>query len=185
MKQTRRVNGPMPGLCFRLMSWSLGLAYFFERPERVLAEAGIQTGEIILDYACGPGYFSLAAARLTGPAGQVTAADIHPLAISGVARRAAKAGLTNIKTVLTSRATGLADASVDLVIFYDAVHLVPDLPGLLAELARVLRPGGRLSASCHHWDAARLAQAITSQGPFELAGQGDKTQTFRLKAPAA
>jgi 23S rRNA U2552 (ribose-2'-O)-methylase RlmE/FtsJ len=64
---------------FRAMSLEFRLRDFFRPPERILREAGIRDGLTVLDFGCGPGGFSQAAAKLVGPEGRVYAVDNHPL----------------------------------------------------------------------------------------------------------
>jgi len=68
----------------------------------ILKEANIKSGDIILDYGCGPGNFSIPAAQIVGDKGKVFAADMHPLSEQFVLKNARKANITNIETILTS-----------------------------------------------------------------------------------
>jgi 2-polyprenyl-3-methyl-5-hydroxy-6-metoxy-1,4-benzoquinol methylase len=72
-----------------------GAVAFFNGCIRCL-DVGIQQGFRVLDYGCGPGGFSLAAAELVGNAGKVYVLDLHPLAIQQVQKKAAKRGLTTL-----------------------------------------------------------------------------------------
>ena len=91
----------------------------FLRPRKVLNKIeDIRNGVSILDYGCGPGSFTMAAAEMVGKDGTVIAADIHPLAIKQIQRPASKKGLTNIKTILTGGDTGLPDSSIDIILLY-------------------------------------------------------------------
>jgi SAM-dependent methyltransferase len=93
-----------------------------------------------LEAACGPGLISRV---LAGAAGEVVGVDATP-AMLEVARREA-AGLDNVSFVLgDATATGLPDASFDGAIARFAVHHIPVPSRLLAELARLVRPGGRV-----------------------------------------
>lgn len=148
-------------------------------PEMVLQEVALRPGMVVLDYGCGPGAFSLAAARLVGPAGRVYALDIHPLATRCVARAAAKEGLENIQTILGSSPGELAPQSIDVILLYDVLHLLPQPAATLEELHRVLKPSGTLSVSDHHLKDEKLIAAVTSGGRFHLAAQGRCTFEFR------
>ena len=94
-----------------------------------------------LDIACGPGHTAL---RMAREAGLVIAADIAPGMLETTRRLAAERGLGNV-LVQFAEATALpfADASFDLVTCRIAPHHFADVPGFLAEVARVLDPAGR------------------------------------------
>ena len=94
-----------------------------------------------LDIACGPGHTAL---RMARQAGLVIAADIAPGMLATARRLAAERGLDNLR-VLGADAAALpfADASFELVTCRIAPHHFADVPGFLAEVARVLVPAGR------------------------------------------
>ena len=108
--------------------------------------AEIDEGETILDLGCGAGIDSLLAARRTGPTGQVIALDFLPEMLERTSAAAAEAGIANIETVEAEmEAIPLPDESVDHVISNGVINLSARKRRVLAECARVLRPGGRLS----------------------------------------
>jgi ubiquinone/menaquinone biosynthesis C-methylase UbiE len=108
--------------------------------------AEIEPGETILDLGCGGGIDSILAAHRTGPAGRVIALDFLPEMLERTAAAADEAGLDNVETLEAEmEAVPLADASVDHVISNGVVNLSPRKRRVLAECARVLRPGGKLS----------------------------------------
>lgn len=113
-----------------------------------LRVAGIEPGETILDLGCGAGIDSILAARRTGPSGRVVALDFLPEMLERTARAAAEAGLENVEVLEAEMdAIPLPDASVDHVISNGVVNLAPRKRRVLAECARVLVPGGKLSLS--------------------------------------
>ena len=69
---------------FQFMCFFLKLRDKIIPPQKILNEIGIKPNLILLDYGCGPGSFSLAAAELVGKTGKVFALDIHPLALKKV-----------------------------------------------------------------------------------------------------
>lgn len=104
----------------------------------------IRQGEVVLDIGCGAGTDLLLAARRVGPRGRAIGVDM-----TGAMRRRAVAGaetcgLFNVD-VRDGDATALPvdDRSVDVVISNGVLNLVPDKPRAFAEIARVLKPGGR------------------------------------------
>jgi arsenite methyltransferase len=108
----------------------------------------ITPGETILDLGCGAGIDTILAAHRTGPSGRVIALDFLPEMLERTAEAAAEAGLDNIE-VLEGEidAIPLPDASANHVISNGVINLAPRKRRVLAECARVLVPGGKLSLS--------------------------------------
>jgi len=166
-------------LGFRLMSLSFMFRDMLNPREEVLSEVPIEPGCSVLDYGCGPGSYTIAAARLVGEAGKTYAVDIHPLAIRYVQNRAARQGLTNVATILSGCETGLPDESIDIVLLYDTLHTLSEPGRVLAELHRVLKPGGILSFNDHHLkEENEVIARVTQGGLFRLSGKGKKVYNF-------
>lgn len=146
---------------FRLRDW-------LRPPLKILREAGVLPGMTVLDFGCGPGGFSLAAARLVGREGLVYALDIHPLAVTKVYRAAVKKGLWNIHPIHGGHADELLNESADFVLVYDVLHDIPETDSVLGEIHRVLKTDGILSVSDHHLGEAPLLSIITGSGLFRL-----------------
>ena len=158
----------MSRIGYRIMAGTMALARRGPALEQRLRASGVHDGQTVLDYACGPGYYSVLAASLVGPAGRVIALDIQPAAVAMTAARARARGDVNVATVVSDRATGLPDASVDLVLLYDAIAGIADRRGVLAELDRVLKPGGDLSVWVEHRDPLFTIPLITENSRFVL-----------------
>jgi ubiquinone/menaquinone biosynthesis C-methylase UbiE len=146
--------------------------------EQRLRASGLREGQVVLDYACGPGYYTVVAARLVGPTGQVTAVDVQPAAAGIVADRARRAGVDNVTTRTSDRDTGLADASVDVALLYDAIAGIADRRGVLAELDRVLKPEGVLSVWVEHGLPEATLPLITENSRFVLRDQHEDVLNF-------
>jgi SAM-dependent methyltransferase len=113
-----------------------------------LRSAGIQPGERVLDIGCGAGIDTVIAARSTGPTGSVVALDFLPEMIERTARAAEEAGLGNVELLLGEmEAIPLPESSVDVIVSNGVVNLSPRKTRVMAECARVLRPGGRVCVS--------------------------------------
>jgi arsenite methyltransferase len=113
-----------------------------------LRVAEIEPGETVLDLGCGAGIDSILAAHRTGPSGRVIALDFLPEMLERTAAAAAEAGLDNVEILEGEmEAVPLADASVDHVISNGVINLAPRKRRVLAECARVLGAGGKLSIS--------------------------------------
>jgi ubiquinone/menaquinone biosynthesis C-methylase UbiE len=133
----------------------------------------------VLDFGCGPGSFSVAAARLVGPSGHVHAVDANPLAHRYVERAAARRGLANVSTLLADRPAGIETASVDVVLLYDVLHNVSEPEALMADLHRVLKTDGTLSVSDHHMSEEAIEAAVTGGGRFRRTARHRKTISFQ------
>jgi SAM-dependent methyltransferase len=119
----------------------------------VLNRIGIQTGESVLELGPGPGAFTVAAARRAGPQGRLIALDIQPKMIAQVERRVREEGLANVEThVASAHDLPLGDESVDRAFLITVLPEIPDPTRALAELWRVLQPGGLLSVTEEFYD---------------------------------
>jgi ubiquinone/menaquinone biosynthesis C-methylase UbiE len=105
----------------------------------------IRSGERVVDVGSGAGFDSLIAARLVGPTGHVVGVDMTPAMVAKAQRNAAEMGLGNVEfREGLAEALPVPDGWADVVISNGALNLVPDKEAALVEMARVLRPGGRL-----------------------------------------
>lgn len=153
---------------FRLMAWMMTFTRRGPRLAERLRASGVASGQAIVDYGCGPGFYTVEAARIVGEAGHVYAADVQPAAASMVRRRAWEADLGNVSTITTDRELPLPDGSIDLVLLYDAVAGIDDKRGVLAELGRVLKPGGVLSVWVEHGAPEDTLPLVTGNSRFVL-----------------
>jgi arsenite methyltransferase len=112
------------------------------------AVADLRPGEVVLDLGSGGGIDVLLSARRVGPTGFVYGVDMTPEMLTLARRNAATAGIDNV-AFLEGRieALPLPDASVDVIVSNCVINLSVDKPAVLAEMARVLRPGGRIGIS--------------------------------------
>ena len=171
-------NGNTSNLGFRAMALWLRIREMFSDPQQRLADAGLQPGQVVLDYGCGVGSYALPAARIVVDGGKVYALDLHPLAIETVERRAQKAHLANVETIESDLDTGLGTASVDVVLLYDVLHGVQDKQALLQELHRVLKPQGGLSVCPDHMTVDELLAIMDRGKRFALQEQHRETLEF-------
>ena len=169
----------MPAIGFVIMSSVLRIRAKFINPERILREIGLQKGQTMLDYGCGVGVFTIPAAQIVGDDGAVYALDVHPLCIKATEKEAGKRGMTNVKTILSGRDTGLPDESVDVVFLYDVLQFITDRGSLMEEFHRVLNPDGRLCATAEHLDVDEFLDVITKGNLFTLVDR--KGPVFRFR----
>jgi SAM-dependent methyltransferase len=113
-----------------------------------LATCGVQEGDVVLDLGCGAGIDLLLAAELVGPRGRVIGVDMTEAMLDTARQAVARSGHANVEV-----RDGLIeelpvpDASVDRVISNCVINLSPQKRRVFAEIARVLRPGGRMLVS--------------------------------------
>ena len=172
------MDRPMNDFWFRLMSLEFKLRDKSRPPKKILREVGIKPGQSVLDYGCGPGGFSIAAARLVGESGIVYGLDIHPLAVQNLQYNALRKGIVNVETIRSGSATGLPDNSIDVVLLYDILHDLSDPNGVLEELHRVLKPGGILSLADKRLKEDEIFTKLKDIGLFSLARKGERTYSF-------
>ncbi|HUO37250.1 MAG TPA: arsenite methyltransferase [Mycobacterium sp.] len=113
-----------------------------------LAVADLQPGEHVLDLGSGGGIDVLLSARRVGPSGFAYGVDMTDDMLALAEANKAKAGATNVEFRRgTIEDIPLPDASVDVVISNCVINLSADKPTVLAEMFRVLVPGGRIGIS--------------------------------------
>ena len=113
-----------------------------------LTVAALQQGETVLDLGSGAGFDAFLAARVVGPTGHVIGVDMTDEMLAKARANAQQAGFTNVEFRKGYiEALPLDDASVDVVISNCVINLVPDKAAVYREVARVLRPGGRVVIS--------------------------------------
>jgi SAM-dependent methyltransferase len=149
--------GPSPACCGTTTA-SRALGYGESELATVPAEADLglgcgapigyldlRPGETVLDLGSGPGLDALLAAKKVGPTGRVIGVDMTPEMLARARENARRAGAANVEfREGRLEAMPVEDASVDAVTSNCVINLVPDKAAVFREVARVLRPGGRV-----------------------------------------
>ncbi|MDQ8024344.1 MAG: methyltransferase domain-containing protein [Moraxellaceae bacterium] len=143
----------------------------YEHGKLLIADLAISEGEKVLDIGSGTGLLSSYVAARVGPGGRVTGVDPLPHRVALAKGKAIERGLRNLD-VQVGRAedlSGFDDASFDVVYLNSVFHWIEDKPRALAEIFRVLKPGGRLGlnsgdAERPHQSAQLLKEAAQDAG---------------------
>jgi ubiquinone/menaquinone biosynthesis C-methylase UbiE len=121
---------------------------FFVDPKEIIETNGFKIGDIVADFGCGPGYFSIPAAERVGELGIVYAFDVLPQAIEVLE---SQIKIENIDNIITGRVnlekeggTGLASESVDWVIIKDVLFQNKNKDIILQEAKRILKSNGNI-----------------------------------------
>jgi SAM-dependent methyltransferase len=132
--EQRHLGLPEHVLSTSLLTW--------EAIAEVVDVLALESGDVLLDLACGRGGYGLEVASRTGA--RHLGVDFSAEAVRQAAELAARLGRESGFRVGDLAGTGLDDASVDCVMVIDSIQFAPDPAAAYSEIRRVLRPGGRV-----------------------------------------
>ena len=133
-----------------------------ERAEEVLASVPIESGDVVVDFGCGPGVYALPAAKIAGRKGRVHAIDKDAERMAPVAKATRK----NLDAIVGDGTTQipLEDDSCDVGLLYDVLQSIEDRREVMQEMHRVIRADGVLSVYPMHLDARTIRAEVLSAG---------------------
>ena len=137
----------------------------FRKPDKLLKAAGLKQGQKVLEVGCGPGFFTIPAAKIVGEEGFVYAVDVHPLAIERVKEKIRRAEIKNVRPVLANASnSGLPDQSIDLAFLFGLQYIAGGLENVIGEMYRILKPGGVLSFEKTRGSEKKLIEEVERGG---------------------
>jgi len=117
----------------------------WQRPDQIMDAMGIADASVVADIGAGSGWFTIRLARRVGPQGLVYAEDVQKEMINAILRRVGREGFNNVRPVLgLGNDPRLPAGSLDAVLMVDAYHEVEDRVSMLSNMAKSLKPQGRL-----------------------------------------
>jgi len=122
----------------------IGIRRWFQNPQKILAPY-IEQGMTVLDFGCGPGFFTIDLARLVGASGRVIAADLQKGMLDRLRMKIQGTELQDRIYLHKCEANkiGLSE-KVDFLLAFYMLHEVPDQEGFFTEIAEILKIKGRV-----------------------------------------
>jgi ubiquinone/menaquinone biosynthesis C-methylase UbiE len=114
--------------------------------DEIIARLELKPGVVVADLGAGSGVFSVPLARAVGPSGKVYAVEIDHALLEHINGKVKEQNVTNVHTVLGKFGDpSLPAADVDVAFMHDVLHHIEDRAEYLKNVARYLKPGGRLA----------------------------------------
>lgn len=110
-------------------------------PETFLVEKGLKEGMVFADIGCGPGFFSIPAAKIVGATGTVLAVDLQEEMLAELQKRSSMQNIISIKS--EENAIPIEANKADLVLLAFVLHEAVDKITFLKELKRIIKEGGK------------------------------------------
>ena len=150
-------------------------------PNKILKAAGLEESQKVLEVGCGPGFFTIPAARIVGDEGHVYAVDVHPRAVDRVKKKIKKTAFKNVTPLCVNASnTGLPGGNIDLAFLFGLRSIAGGFEGMIFELHRVLKPGGILSFEKTRGPEEKLIKEV-ERGEFAYTGKHGRIYLFKKK----
>jgi len=159
-------------------------------PEKLFARMGLEPGMRLLDVGAGPGRLAIPAAGRVGPGGEVVALDIQQRMLDKLQAKAARGGVTNLRTIHGGAGSGQVEHDYyDRALLVTVLGEIPDKGAALAEIFQALKPGGVLSVTelvpdPHYQSRRRVGELGRAAGFIEQGYFGNPfVFTLNLRKP--
>lgn len=130
---------------------------------------GLQQGQTVIDYGCGPARYIKNASLAVGDTGKVIAVDIHPLAIKKVNEKAKKYKLLNVKAVLgEGYHIPIANDTADVIYALEVFHMIERPKEFLSELSRLLKVDGLIIIEDGHQSRSETIHKIKESKVLDI-----------------
>lgn len=137
----------------------------FRNPYKLLRATGLKSGQKVLEVGCGPGFFTIPAAKIVGENGLIYAVDVNPLAIRRVKKKIEREHIKNVRPMLANASdTGLSDGIIDLAFIFGLRYVAGGLADVISEMRHVLKPGALLSCGKTRGSSEELIQDVERAG---------------------
>jgi ubiquinone/menaquinone biosynthesis C-methylase UbiE len=173
----------IPNLAFRIMTFIMKLMDVLARhSDKNFTSLGLSSGNIVVDYGCGPARYILNASKTVGDSGKVYAVDIHPMAIKKVKNKINKHKLKNVKPILANGYhSGITDKTIDVVYALDMFHMITNPDEVLKEFARIIKPNGRIIIEDGHQPRSETRSKIFGSSLFKIENENKNHVVCKLK----
>ena len=153
----------------------------FMDADSLLIPAGIKKGNYILEVGCGPGFFTLPAAKIVGEEGKIYAIDINPFAIKKIEKKIANAGIKNIVPMIVDvTKTSMEDNSIDLAFFFGVIHsLIDIIDDVTTEMHRILKINGTIVIQKSGKSKEELIKIVTQNRKFKFLEEKNRLLIFQ------
>jgi ubiquinone/menaquinone biosynthesis C-methylase UbiE len=167
--------GFVSNFLYRLMVLTFSIQDMFSKPGNKLLQFGIQEGQTVVDYGCGPGRYIKKASELVGEKGRIFAADIHGIAIEHVLRRIEAQDLKNVVPVLLKNdEQGVPVNVADMVYALDMFHQVNEPVEFLSKIYGVIKKGGFLYLEDGHQARKTTLDKVNQSGLWQVDFKSDR-----------
>jgi SAM-dependent methyltransferase len=154
-----------------------GVGVFAHFGRRLVEATGVAPGQRVLDVATGRGAILFPAAEVAGPTGEVIGIDLAERMVERANAEIRRRALAARVLVMDAERLDFPDATFDRALCGFGIMFFPDLPRVLAELRRVLKPGGRLGLST--WRVAYTAEIAPVLDQLGVPDPGGHYRPYR------
>jgi hypothetical protein len=161
----------IPKIGYAVMRTMLRLKRIFGNTARILELAGIGEGMKILDYGCGTGNYSIAAAKKTGAQGRVLCADRSEKMLSILRKRAEAEGLSQVISLPVQEPKDIPEGGFHFIFLIDVLHMIDDKVSVVRSLYEKRAEGGKLLIKFEHFtreDIEAFLKAVGCRGRTQL-----------------